>query len=184
MTRLPATAERVREFMRETGRLAPVEGRIIFAGGASAVLLGWRETTRDIDLAIEPDAADAVLGPIVGGLREALSLNIEFASPTQFIGWLPGGVERRASIELIGRITFLHEDLYTQALAKVARGIEHDVADVQAMLQAGLIRPERAWELFEQIVSRLYRFPVDPGRFREQMVNAFGLPPQAPTGLA
>ena len=40
----------VRRFMRELGRASDCEARVYFTGGASAVLLGWRATTIDLDI--------------------------------------------------------------------------------------------------------------------------------------
>jgi hypothetical protein len=52
-------------------------------GGATAVLEGWRESTVDIDVRIEPDS-DAALTKI-RDLKEQLSLNVELASPLDFL---------------------------------------------------------------------------------------------------
>ena len=38
-------------------------------------------------------------------------------------------------------MTFRHYDLYAQALAKVERGHARDLADVEAMLERGLVDP-------------------------------------------
>lgn len=40
-----ADSTRIEQFMRELGRAVEVEGRIYLAGGATAVLYGWRATT-------------------------------------------------------------------------------------------------------------------------------------------
>ena len=45
-----ADSTRIERFMRELGQAVKVEGRVYFAGGATAVLYGWRETTIDVDL--------------------------------------------------------------------------------------------------------------------------------------
>ena len=39
---------RIRLFMQALGREASGQGRVYFAGGATAVLLGWRASTLDI----------------------------------------------------------------------------------------------------------------------------------------
>ena len=48
--RQPVTASRVHEFMSALGTGVKEPSRIFLVGGASAVLLGWRESTVDIDL--------------------------------------------------------------------------------------------------------------------------------------
>jgi hypothetical protein len=44
------SAERVEKFMKAIGRAGKKHARIYFVGGATAVLLGWRETTIDVDV--------------------------------------------------------------------------------------------------------------------------------------
>jgi hypothetical protein len=48
--RKPTDADRIRRFMQAVGAAAPEEGTCYLAGGGTAVLLGWRETTIDIDI--------------------------------------------------------------------------------------------------------------------------------------
>jgi hypothetical protein len=43
-----ADVSRIERFMREFGRAASTEGQIYLAGGATAVLYGWRESTIDV----------------------------------------------------------------------------------------------------------------------------------------
>jgi hypothetical protein len=43
-----ADAERIRRFMRAAGAAAARDGVCYLAGGATAVLLGWRGTTIDV----------------------------------------------------------------------------------------------------------------------------------------
>ena len=56
------------------------------------MLLGWRETTIDIDLKIVPEF-DEVLRKLPQ-IKEDLQLNIELASPDDFVPALPGWEER------------------------------------------------------------------------------------------
>jgi hypothetical protein len=58
-----ADAERIRAFMRALGREASQPGRVLFTGGATAVLLGWRASTIDVDIKLVPDQ-DALLRAI------------------------------------------------------------------------------------------------------------------------
>jgi hypothetical protein len=54
--RRAVTAERVTSFMKALGASVKAPGRVFLAGGASAVLLGWRSSTSDVDLKIIPTA--------------------------------------------------------------------------------------------------------------------------------
>ena len=138
---------------------------VYLVGGTTAVLVGWRPATIDIDLVIRPES-DALLRAIPE-LKERLHLNVEFASPDLFIP-LPAGWEQRSPIVTrIGRVTFRHFDLVAQALAKIERGHARDMVDVQAMLARGLITASDVRAQFARIESELYRFPaIDPPSFR------------------
>jgi len=162
--------------MRALGERAEAESRVYLTGGATAVLVGWREQTIDADILIVPDS-DRLLRAIPE-LKESLRINVELACPAHFIPELPGWEERSRFIERHGKVSFHHYDFYAQALAKVERGEQKDLGDVGEMIARGLVEPARAWELFRQIESSLYRFPaIDPGRFRRALAEALGPDP-------
>jgi len=156
---------RIRSFMQGLGREAGAEGRVYFTGGASAVLLGWRATTIDVDVKLIPDSDD-LLRPIPR-LKETLRINVELASPDQFIPALSGWADRSPFIERHGSVSFFHYDFYAQALAKVERAHALDVEDVREMVARGLVDPAKALDFLTAIESELYRYPaVDPAAFR------------------
>ena len=164
--REPVNAERVRELARALGReTGGPDVRIYLTGGSSAVLRGWRPTTVDVDLKIVPDS-DPLLRALPE-LKERLRLNIELASPDDFIPELPGWQERSLFIAREGSVSLFHYDFYAQALAKIERGHEQDLRDVRRMLDDGLVEPARLLGLFAEIEPLLYRFPaIDPRSFR------------------
>jgi hypothetical protein len=171
--RKPAERDRIGRFLRELGRRAPVAATIYLTGGATAVLMGWRESTIDIDLRLEPDA-DELLREI-SSLKEALSTNVELASPLDFIPEPPGWRDRSAFVAQEGQLTIRHMDLYTQALAKIERGHAVDHEDVKQMLSRRLVEPDALRRLFDAIEPMLYRFPaVDPPSFRAALDGALG----------
>jgi hypothetical protein len=132
------------------------------------VLFGWRGSTIDIDLKVVPDS-DLILKSLPR-LKERLELNIELASRDDFIPALPGWQERSRFIQQEGKLAFLHYDFYGQALAKIERGHDIDLRDVQEMIQRGLIEPRRLLELFADIEDQLYRYPaVDKTSFRHKV---------------
>ena len=144
--------------MRRLGAAAHRPATVYLTGGATALLLEWRATTIDVDLKIEPDS-DEVLRA-VAALKEPLELNVELASPDDFVPALPEWRERSRFIAKEGPLVFRHYDFYAQALAKIERGHTQDVADVRAMLAGGLVKPAKLRELFEAIVPQLYRYPA------------------------
>jgi hypothetical protein len=169
--RRPVDAERIRRFMRELGSEADRDVRLYFTGGATAVLLGWRPSTIDVDIKLEPELDR--LFRVLPRIKEQLEINIELAAPDQFIPEIPGWQDRSAFIAREGRLSFYHYDFYAQALAKIERGHEKDLADVREMLGRGLIDRDELRGRFEQIEPLLYRFPaIDPKAFRKALEEA------------
>ncbi len=167
-----ADAEHVLIFARELGRLTDMPARMYLTGGATAVLEGWRATTVDIDVRFEPDA-DELLRHLPA-LKDRLQLNVELASPPDFIPELPGWRERSPFVIREGNLDVHHFDPYSQALAKLERAFDQDLEDVRDMLDGGLILPTRALELYESIEPNLFRYPaIDPPSFRSRVEAAF-----------
>jgi hypothetical protein len=163
--RRPVDAERIRSFMRELGGEAERDLRLYFTGGATAVLLGWRLSTVDVDIKVDPES-DRVFRALPR-VKEKLEINVELAAPDQFIPPVPGWEERSVFIAREGRLSFYHYDLYAQALSKIQRGHAKDREDVRQMLDRGLIDREELRQRFEQIEPQLYRYPaIDPAAFR------------------
>jgi hypothetical protein len=135
-------------------------------GGATAVLEGWRASTVDVDVRFEPDS-DAALRHLAE-LKERLQVNVELASPLDFLPPLEGWRERSRFRFRAGNLEVFDFDPYSQALSKLERGFELDLRDVAEMVLAVQVVPARLLELFEGIESELFRFPaVDPTRLRK-----------------
>ena len=157
--------------MDALARAADRELRIYLVGGTTAVLMGWRSSTIDVDLVTRPE--DDALLRAIPAIKERLQVNIELASPLDFIPVPPGWEDRSPPIARIGRVSFHHFDLYAQAVAKLERGHRQDVADVHEMIGRGLVAPSRLLEYFEQIEPDLYRYPaLDPLSFRRAVEEA------------
>ncbi len=160
--RRPVDAQRIQAFMRALGAEADRPGRVYLTGGATAVLVGWRDSTIDVDVKFEPES-DRLLRSIAR-LKEQLEINVELAAPDQFIPELPGWRERSAFVIREGLLDFHHYDLYAQALAKIERGHAQDEADVEAMLSRGLVDRAELRRLFAEIEPVLFRFPAIDAR--------------------
>jgi hypothetical protein len=103
-------------------------------------------------------------------LKDELSINVELASPGDFIP-LPAGWEGRSlPAERGRRLAFYHLDPYSQALAKLERDHARDREDVRALIDTGLVEPSRLLAYFDEIEPALYRFPaIDPAGFRRRV---------------
>ncbi len=143
---------------------------VYLVGGATAVLEGWRPTTIDVDLRIEPES-DQLLRAIPE-LKERLGINVKLASPLDFLPELPGWRDRSPFVSQEGPVTVRHFDLYSQAMAKTERAFDQDVRDVDAMIERGLVDPAELRRLFDAIEPRLYRFPaVDPTALKQRVAD-------------
>lgn len=159
--------------MEKIGEQAAGPGKIYITGGGTAVLFGWRDTTVDVDLKLLPEPRGVF--EAIAGLKDELRINIELASPDLFVPELPDWRERSRHIVTHGKVEFYHYDFYAQAIAKLERGHSRDAADVEAMVEAGLIEREKVGELFEQIESSLIRYPsIDAVDFRRKIDKFVG----------
>lgn len=171
--REPVDAERVRALARLLSAAVAEETTLYLTGGTTAVMEGWRASTVDVDLLLEPES-DELLRRIAAA-KEELSVNIEHASPPDFIPELPGWRERSPFVLQEGLLTVRHFDPYSQALSKVERGFEQDLGDVSEMVSRGMVDPGRARELFDEIEPELFRYPaIDPAAFRRKVERTLG----------
>ena len=132
------------------------------------MLEGWRESTIDVDLRFDPEADELLRA--LPALKESLGVNIELASPPDFIPELPGWRERSPLVFREGRAEVHNFDFYSQALSKIERGFDQDLDDVQKMMASGLVEPAQLRELYEAIEPELYRYPaIDPSAFRGKL---------------
>lgn len=163
-----ADAGRILRLLGALGQEARRDGTCYLTGGATAVLTGWRDSTIDVDVLFEPEQ-DEVLRALPR-LKDELQVNVELASPADFIPLPAGWRDRSPFAAREGRLTFRHFDPYSQALAKLERGHSQDVADVRALLDRGLVEREQLLARFVEIEPQLYRFPaLDPADFRRSV---------------
>ena len=115
-------SQKLERLMQVLGREAQGSGCIYFTGGASALLIGWRDRSL-------------------------------------FIGKQ-------------GQISFYHYDFTAQALAKLSRGFDRDLKDVQAMYEQKLFSLRELQDCFEAIAPELIRFPsLNPDVLRSRVEN-------------
>lgn len=80
--------EKIERLMEILGREARGSGSVYFTGGASALLIGWRSSTVDIDIRLDPEPPG--IFQAIAKLKQELNINIELASPQDFLPPLPG----------------------------------------------------------------------------------------------
>jgi len=163
-------SKKIEQFMEALGKEARSSGCIYFTGGASALLIGWRNSTVDIDIRLDPEPSG--IFQAISKLKQELNINIELASPQDFLPSLPQWRDRSVFISKRGQISFYHYDFTAQALAKLSRGFDRDIKDVEAMYEKKLFYLRDLKNCFEAIAPELIRFPsLNPDVLRNRVEN-------------
>jgi len=169
--RRKVTAEKLRQFMKELAAAARSPGKVYLTGGATALLLGFRDQTIDIDLRLDPEPGGVF--EAIAQLKNRLDINVELASPADFIPAPPDWRERSRHVASHGQVEFYHYAFALQALAKLERGHEQDLGDVEDFLKGGYVSPSELRQTFRVIQPALVRYPaVDAEQF-EKKVECF-----------
>jgi len=166
--------ERITEFLKQLGNRFHRPARIYLVGGTTLVFEQLRQQTLDIDVVLEVSAGDH--GKLVQAIRElkdSLSINVEEASPGDFIPLPTGSANRHVYIERFGTLDVLHFDLYSTALSKIERGREQDFEDVLALLRAEKIAWKNLAEYFQEILPKMgsQSLKQDPVEFAQNFQN-------------
>ncbi len=157
--------------MEALGRRFRRPGRVYLVGGTTLVYEGFRAQTLDIHLTYEIAEADhAEFMRTLQELKRALAINIEEASPQEFIPLPAGSQERARFVGRFGQLEIFHFDAYSVALSKIERGQEADFADVLALLKAGWHKFEALQTHFESILPLVggHSLKADPGEFQRK----------------
>ena len=163
-------AQKLERLMQILGKEAQGSGTIYFTGGASALLVGWRNSTVDVDIRLDPEPPG--IFQAIAKLKKELNINIELASPQDFLPPIPGWRERSGFIGKRGQISFYHYDFTAQALSKLSRGFDRDLKDIEAMYEHKLFSLNELGECFEAIAPELIRFPsLNPDVLRSRVEN-------------
>src|SRR5215472_945620 len=94
----------LKQFMKELAAAARSPGNVYFTGGATALLLGFREQTIDVDLKLDPEPQGVF--EAIATLKNRLNLNVELASPEDFIPRTSDWRERSRHVATIGPVQF------------------------------------------------------------------------------
>jgi len=157
--------------MQRLGREAKGPGSIYFTGGATMLLLGIRDQTIDVDLKMDPEPPGVF--EVIARLKDELELNIELASPDDFLPALPRWREQSLPINTFGQVSFYHYDLRAQALAKLERGHDQDLKDVKALLERQAVSAADLWTAFEEMKPLLIRYPAIEADEFEKKIRRF-----------
>jgi hypothetical protein len=154
--RLQVDRSRIELFLKSLADRFRRPCRIHLVGGTTLVFEGLRQQTMDIDVVLEVAPANhGELIQAVRDLKDNLSINVEEASPGDFIP-LPSGYENRhIFVGRFGMLEVLHFDLYSTALSKIERGREQDLEDVLTLLRTGRIEWDKLVAYFQEILPKM-----------------------------
>lgn len=157
--------------MSGLGASARKPAQVFLTGGASAVLEGWRDSTIDVDLTFRPDD-DGAIFEAIQRLKEELEINVELATPADFVP-VPAGWEARSPhIATHGMLSFHHVEFVAQALAKLERGHQSDLRDVDEMLRRGLVSRAALLAALDEVSAATLRYPAVDVKTWRAAVNA------------
>ena len=128
-------------------------------------------STVDIDIRLDPESPG--IFQAITKIKRELNINIELASPQDFLPPLPGWRGRSVFIGKRGQLSFFHYDFTAQAMSTLSRGYDRDLKDIQAMYSQELFSLEDLRNCFEVIESDFIRFPaIEPDIIKGQ-INQF-----------
>lgn len=155
-SRQPTDRLQIERFLRLLGERFTKPCRLYLVGGTTMVFERFRDQSVDIDLVYEVDAAhhDALIQTI-RKLKDELSVNVEEASPADFIPLPQGAKDRAIFVARFGQLDVFHFDLYSTALSKISRGSEEDLSDVTSLLRAERIEMPQLEKFYQEIRPRI-----------------------------
>lgn len=151
--------QQIEQFLVQVGRTRQ-PGRLYLTGGAALVHHGIRPgQTLDIDIQVTVDPAN--LTAQIAQLKQRLNINIEFASPGDFIP-LPTQWEARSQfIKRYDQVDVFYFDWYSIALSKMQRANQQDVVDVQLLVRQRFVDVTELDLLCQDVLNKIGSPPYD-----------------------
>lgn len=166
------TRDKLMHFLEQLGARARTRGACYLTGGACALLQGWRETTVDVDLKFEPEPQGVF--DAIPELKRSLEINVELASPDDFVPVPTNWKENSPFIGQFGNLSVYHFDFTAQAISKLERGHPKDLIDVRAMISRGLTSKQRVLDMVQMVLPMIRRYPaIDEDTFARRIEEFF-----------
>jgi Nucleotidyltransferase of unknown function (DUF6036) len=149
----------IEHFLTEVGRTRQ-SGRLYLTGGAALVHRGIRPgQTLDIDIHITIDPGN--LTAQIAQLKHKMNMNIEFASPGDFLP-LPTQWETRSEfIKRYYQVDAFYFDWYSIALSKMQRANRQDVLDVQLLVRQRCVEVNELDQMYQDVLNKIGHPPYD-----------------------
>ena len=164
----------IESFLQQLGRTFRKAGRLYLVGGAALVHAGVRPGfTQDINIQVGgANESEFIIG--IQRLIQQMQINVEFASPQDFIP-LPSQWEAHAQfVARYGQIDVFYFDFYSIALSKIERGTTRDIEDVKLLVQQQRIELNELDAAYQEVFAQLGKgryLKVTPERFAERYAS-------------
>jgi hypothetical protein len=140
-------------------------------GGAALVHAGVRPGFT-VDIGVQVGGKnEGELIVAIQRLIQQMQINVEFASPADFMP-LPSDWEMHAQyVGRYGEIDVFYFDFYSIALSKIERGNSRDIADVKLLVQQKIISLDELDIAYQEVLAQLGQgqFPkLTPQRFSDR----------------
>jgi hypothetical protein len=170
---------RLKRLLTALGRRLRRPVRFYLVGGRVGIDLGLRPATFDVDYVAEADDPAALdeLERAIRELKNELDVNVESASPADFLPIPAWALGRSRFVERHGRLDVYYYHLPSQVIAKAARGLEQDFDDAERLVRAGEVEWSDVGATWQEIGSSptgwLRHEPEDvekrPGLMRQRL---------------
>ena len=127
--------------------------RFYLVGGVVLIDLRLRETTLDVDFVADADEAEALaeLEQAIRRLKDELDINVEPASPADFLPIPPSVLARSRYVDRFGPVSVYYYDIPSLVIAKAARALERDLDDVERLVHAGEVEWREVEETWREV---------------------------------
>ena len=151
--------QKIEQFLTQVGRTRQ-PGRLYLTGGAALVHKGIRPgQTLDIDIQVTVDPAH--LTAQIAQLKQKMNINIEFASPGDFIP-LPTQWETRSQfVKRYDQVDVFYFDWYSIILSKMQRASRQDIIDAQLLVRQGFVDVMELDLLYQDVLNKIGTPPYD-----------------------
>lgn len=175
--RQPVERSTIEAFLQELGRRVRRPGKLYLTGGAALVHAGLRgegAATAAIDLKLDT-ANEEEVQDALRQLQDQLHIDLKLVWPGDFLPEPPAWEAGSQYVGRYGALEVFSVDFVFLALAKVARGSERDLGDLEALAQSSVVTQQALQAAAETIRPYLGHgrfFNVDLQRFDAQLAMA------------
>jgi hypothetical protein len=146
---------KIEQFLTELGRRFRQSGRLYLVGGAALVHAGIRPGISPVTQDIDVEIASGDMYQIIGQIKQQLNLNVEFASPGDFIPLPKNWQQFSRFVARYGKVDVFYFDFTSIALSKIDRSSARDIQDVILLIQSNTITLQQLDQAAQEIAAQM-----------------------------